>query len=168
LHKGVVMKELKKGKPQGYIWLNLSSDCNQLQWGPVDSATTTFVENPPNSLDMGEIESIATGDLLSAHYKVKRVDDEIYKNGFALLLREGSNSLDFLALERNHYVTWADGLRVMMNQPVACPESTSAIDAVIIADVATRMINLQGLSMPKEKLEVPEVPDNFNFYVKDD
>ena len=44
------MKEVKKGKPQGWMWVVLDVEADSLLWGPADSASSSGpVADTPHS-----------------------------------------------------------------------------------------------------------------------
>ena len=54
LKKGVVMKELKKGKPQGFLFVSLDMDQDCLKWGAAESANVTFAPDQPHVCECSE------------------------------------------------------------------------------------------------------------------
>ena len=74
--------------------------------------------------------------------------------------------VDLMAVDEASFSLWSDALRTQLGRDPVCSSTLENLEVVVMADVAARMINLQGVTELPEAPEVPPPPDNFNFFTQ--
>jgi len=168
LKDGAVFKEFnKKGKNQGnvYIQMACSSDEKEIYWERIPDLTAT-VETYNNSISIDDLAVVLTGQNNPLLAKLKKADEDILNHGFSLQLQDGT-SFDLVAQNQVDFVNWTDGIRLLLGLEMETLETKRAIECLETSDICVRLMNLEGLELPSEPLEIPPPPSNFNFFFGD-
>lgn len=115
---------------------------------------------------MDDVAAVLTGQNNPLLAKLKKADEDILNNGFSIQLQDGT-SFDLIAQNRDDFVNWTDGIRLLLGNKMETAETERAIDVLINSGICVRLMNLEGLTIPTEPLVVPPAPPNFNFYLRD-
>jgi len=170
LREGAVFRELdikQKGKNQTntHFQIQCSADEKELRWERINDRNAT-VENPSNSIIVEDLAAVLTGQDNPLLAKLKKADEDILTFGFSLQMQDGS-SFDLIAQSQDDFVNWTDGIRLLMGLEVESPDTFRAMEILVNAGTCVRLMNLEGINLPKKPLEVPELPPHYNFFLRD-
>ena len=123
----------------------------------IDGNMTVIVE---------DLAAVLTGQDNPLLAKLKKADEDILTYGFSLQMQDGS-SYDLIAQSQDDFVNWTDGIRLLMGLEVESSDSFRAVEILVNAGTCVRLMNLEGISLPKKPLEVPPPPSHYNFFLRD-
>jgi len=152
----------QKGKT---IFYKLTPNFKEIKYGYANVTTTPSETDLPQSVRVSELGSIVVGRNCTIFEKQKKVDDATVALCFQTIFKEGDKSLDFLAMNREDYAIWTDGLRTLMGLDLENDESFRDIDVLVDTELKVRMIELEDGTMATPTL--PVAPADFAFVAGD-
>lgn len=117
-------------------------------------------------VSIDDLAVVLTGQNNPLLAKLKKADEDILNHGFSLQLQDGT-SFDLVAQNQVDFVNWTDGIRLLLGLEMETLETKRAIECLETSDICVRLMNLEGLELPSEPLEIPPPPSNFNFFFRD-
>lgn len=168
LTDGCVFKVLKgqpkeKGKNVGpqFLYAKVSDNHQELGWAPIADAA----ERPaslPNIVKITEIVSVATGAEVPSYAK-KKGPEEVMALSFAYICKDEKLTVEFLASTRDDFVNWVDGMKALIGKAMDCTETLDEAKTLVGLEMKVRLLDLEGIDIPKDPPPIPEVPTDFDF-----
>jgi len=158
-----VLKAQQKGKnvPQQYLFAKLSENHQELGYGPIPD-TSEVPNSLPNIIKVGELSGVVVGQEVPSFNK-KKVSEDMATLSFAIVLKDDKGCVEFMANTRDEFVNWTDGLRALMGKPMECAETLDEAKTLVTLEMKVRLLDLEGIELPKETPSIPEPPPDFDF-----
>ncbi len=102
--------------------------------------------------------------LFSKQKKLSPQDEEIVNFTFSLIHKEPSKSIDFIANNKEEFVAWSDGIRVLLGQRMETNDSLDDIKHLVQLEMRIGMIELEGVetsSIPNQTPSIPPLPVSY-------
>lgn len=148
---------------QQFLYAKVSDNHQDLLWTTVADVN----EKPatiPNIVKISEITSVVLGnDVPSFGGGKKKGPDDIVTLAFAFLLKDEKQNVEFLAITREDFVNWVDGMRALIGKAMECPETLEEAKILVSLEMKVRLLDLEGIDLPKDPPPIPEIPTDFDF-----
>lgn len=151
----------KREKTQNFFYVKVNDNHSELAWAPV----TDVNEKPaslPNVVKVSEIVSVVVGADVPSFNK-KKPSEDIVSLAFAFLCKDEKLNIEFLAINRDDYVNWVDGMKALLGKVMDCPETSEEGKTLVSLEMKVRLLDLEGIEIPKDPPPVPEIPSDFDF-----
>jgi len=153
-----------KNKQPPFMYFKLQENCQDMNWG----FTQTGEQFPTEIqiLKISDCTDVLTGansPLFSKQKKISPQDEEIANLTFSIMLNQAGKSLDCIAINKDDFVNWTDGLRVILSDKVENPETLDDLKNLVNLEAGIRLIEIAGAEIPMEAPKIPALPDNYNF-----
>lgn len=164
LTDGCCFRVLKsaQSKKQLFFYARLNENHTELAWAPVvevNDKPTTY----NTTAKVTDLTSVAVGTDVPSFSKKKAASEEILSLAFAFLHREEKQTIEFLAINREDYVNWVDGMRALLGKAMDCPETSEEAKTLVALEMKMRLLDLEGFEIPKDPPAIPEIPPDFDF-----
>jgi len=153
-----------KNKQPPFMYFKLQENCQDLSWG--FSQTSDQLPTEMQVLKIADCTDVLTGansPLFSKQKKISPQDEEIANLTFSIMLNVAGRSIDCVAVNKEDFVNWSDGLRVILSDKVENPETLEELKSFVNLEVAIKLLELEAVEIPQEAPKVPVLPDNYNF-----
>jgi len=103
--------------------------------------------------------------MFSKQKKLSPQDEEIANLSFSIILKESGKTIDFVAQNREDFVNWTDGLKLLLADRLENAESLEEVKVLVNLELRIRLLELvsEGVQVPNDPPQIPSLPDNFNF-----
>lgn len=159
--KGQQPKEKGKNVGQQYLFAKVSDNHQELGWAPISDVA----ERPAslaNTVKIPEILSVVTGGEVPSYAKKKGAED-VMALSFAYICKDEKLSVEFLANTRDDFVNWVDGMKALIGKAMDCTETIDEAKTLVTLEMKVRLLDLEGIDIPKDPPPIPEVPTDFDF-----
>jgi len=159
-----VLKAQQKGKnvAQQYLFARLSENHQELGYGPISDPTEVPSALPNIIVKVGDLNGVVVGQDVPSFNK-KKVTEDMATLSFAIVLKDDKGCVEFMANSRDEFVNWTDGLRALMGKPMECAETLDEAKTLVTLEMKVRLLDLEGIDIPRETPPVPEPPADFDF-----
>lgn len=76
---------------------------------------------------------------------------------------ERADLLNFIAPNEEVFETWIDGLNVLLDRPMTTPLMETDLERLMKMEMKLRLLDAEGLSLPKEAPPIPRPPPHMDF-----
>ncbi|WAR12228.1 ELMO1-like protein [Mya arenaria] len=148
-----------------YQYWRLSANHKAFFYGDCEDKDTPALEQLPNKLAVHEIMEMVTGKNC-AH--VKQARNKLDSNIAFSLVLEGSRPdeekcFHFSANSEQEYMLWEDGINALLNNPMTSRQTKEDMDILLNMEIKLRLLETEGITIPKEPPPIPPLPENYNF-----
>jgi len=147
------------GSEKNYFFARVNENHSELAWGP-SSDVNDKPGNLPNIVKIADIISVAV-NLDVPSLSKKKLSEEIASLAFAFLGEK--QQVDFLALNKDDFVNWVDGMRALLGKAMDCAETLDEAKTLVALEMKMRLLDLEGFEIPKDPPAIPEIPTDFEF-----
>lgn len=124
-----------------------------------DKSLPTIEDLEPR-LQIADIELLTEGDCpFLKHYKKEY--NQVVKSAFSLVGED--TSLDLVAPDQQTFNYWTDGIKCLKRQPMASEDFQKEMKVLLDMEVKLRLLDLEGVELPKAAPVIPPPPADFNF-----
>jgi len=167
LQQGTTFRVYKpKAKQPPFNFFRLLTNREEFFYGPAMSVNEIPSELP-FSFKLSDCNDLICGNsspLFSKQKKISAQDEDIVGLSFTLQFKEAGKSIEFLACNREDYVNWTDGLRILLQGRIENKETADDLKSLVSLEVRIKMLDLEGSQIPDEAPKIPSsFPDNLNF-----
>eukprot|EP00026_Physarum_polycephalum_P003210 Phypoly_transcript_03220.p1 GENE.Phypoly_transcript_03220~~Phypoly_transcript_03220.p1 ORF type:complete len:700 (+),score=127.66 Phypoly_transcript_03220:236-2335(+) len=146
---------------QSFFFARVNENHTELAWGPVADVHER-PGNLPNTVKVSEITSVALGHDIPSFSK-KKPSEDIVALAFAFLCKDEKQTVEFLAINREDFVNWVDGMRALLGKSMDCAETLEEAKTLVSLEMKMRLLDLEGFEIPKDPPAIPEIPTDFDF-----
>jgi len=131
-------------------------------WNSEKSLPT--IEDLEPRLQISDIRDIIVGadcPFIKEWGKKKDHQHQFVKLAFSLV---GENtSLDLVAPDEQTHNYWVDGINTLLRRPMTSPDYLKEKDILTNMEIKLRLLDLEGVDLPKTAPAIPPPPPDFNF-----
>jgi len=125
-----------------------------------DKSLPTIEDLEPR-LQVADIQLIVNGDCPFLREYKKDSSHQVVNLAFCLV---GENySLDLVAPDQQTFNYWVDGIKCLKQQPMTSEDYKKEMKVLLDMEVKLRLLDLEGVELPKEAPPIPAPPPDFNF-----
>ncbi|XP_060591544.1 engulfment and cell motility protein 2-like isoform X2 [Ruditapes philippinarum] len=147
-----------------YQFWRLSPNHKAFHYGDCNEKEELSLEQLQNKVSVMEIKELVVGKNCLPVKNTKRMQPEL---AFSIVL-ESSRADDevahhFLANNDQEYMIWTDGINALLNCKMTSQKTRQDMDVLLNMEVKLRLLETEGITIPKEPPPIPPMPANFNF-----
>ena len=169
---GVVGKERNK-----YIYVRLSSNHKTLYYGDWnDDKNVPALEQLPHKMLVDDIKEFLTGSDCAREGPGGRGGRHKGGSGnpsdhswlkYAMSITAADKHIDVIPVDLKDAETvfhcWCDAIHALMREEMTSPKVQKDVDMLLSLEVNVRLLDVEGIDLPKEPPPVPPPPPNYNF-----
>ncbi|XP_014250174.1 engulfment and cell motility protein 1 isoform X2 [Cimex lectularius] len=146
-----------------FWYVRLSPSHKVFHYGDCDEKSVPTVENLPNKLAVIDIKALVTGKDCP-HMKDTRGRKTTHQLAFSLTLESVDvQSLDFVAPDEQVFNYWTDGINALLGNKMVSKETENDLETLLSMDIKLRLLDAEGIDIPKEPPPIPDDPPNYDF-----
>lgn len=156
-----------RGKQKEKLWYcRLSPNSRFLHYGDAEGKSAPPLEALPNKLPISEVTDIVFGkdSPLAKEAKFRKGHVQL---AFSLLHGQ-EDHLDFIAPNDHVYSVWTDGLRSLLSREMISEKAREDIETLLNMEMKLLLLDVEDVPIPELPPPVPNLPDDFNFFYKND
>ncbi|GAB6023764.1 Engulfment and cell motility [Chamberlinius hualienensis] len=131
-------------------------DCNENSSGP-------SIEQLPNKVSIVEMKSLLNGKECP-HMKDSKTKKSTAHLAFSIGLDSEVGSLDFVAPTEQIRDYWIDGISALLGYQMPSEEAKNDLETLLSMDIKLRLLDTEGVKIPKDPPPIPDDPPNYDFY----
>lgn len=151
-------------KDKYWFWC-LAPNYKALHYGDCMEAEHPPLELLPSKLPLVDVQRIVTGKDCP-HVGVKIRLQRTNQNGrlaFSIQTENEEDQICFVASTEYEYDMWCDGLNALLGNEMTSNQVKQDTEMLLSMEIKIRLLETEGLPIPKEPPPHPSPPDNFNF-----
>jgi len=155
----------KEAKSSNYTYVRLANGNQDLIYGSGLSADG--IPTDTQTLKVSDVAEVTVGvnsSLFSKQKKLSPQDEEVASLSLSIVMKDQTKpSLDLVAQNRDDFVNWTDGLRVLLSDKFENPETLEELKTLVNLEVRIRLLELEGVEISHDSPKIPPLPENYNF-----
>lgn len=149
-----------------FWFVRLSPNHKILHYGDCDEKSTPSIEELSNKLAVSDIKCLVVGKDCP-HLKDLRGRKITPQMAFSLMVKSDDfevTSLDFVAPDEQIFDYWTDGLNALLKEKMTSRTFENDLETLLSMDIKVRLLDVEGIEIPKDPPEIPEEPEDYDFY----
>ncbi|KAI5642726.1 ELMO/CED-12 family domain-containing protein [Phthorimaea operculella] len=147
-----------------FWFVRLSPNHKVLHYGDCDEKSTPSLEELGTKLPVSDIKCVMTGKDCP-HMKDlrgKRLNTHL---SFSLILKSAEvPSLDFVAPDEQIFDYWTDGINALLKEKMTSKSFENDLETLLSIDLKVRLLDAEGIDIPQEPPQIPDEPEDYEFY----
>ncbi|XP_053402793.1 engulfment and cell motility protein 1-like [Mercenaria mercenaria] len=147
-----------------YQFWRLSPNHKAFHYGDCTESEEPSLEQLQNKVSVVDIKELVTGKNCLPVKNAKRLQPEL---AFSMVLESSRSDEEvahhFLANTEQEYMIWTDGINALLNLKMISPKTKQDMEVLLNMEVKLRLLETEGITIPKEPPPIPPLPANFNF-----
>lgn len=147
-----------------FWFVRLSPNHKVLHYGDCDEKSTPSLEELGNKLAVADIKCVITGKDCP-HMKDLRGRKITPPLAFSLMLKSSEiTSLDFVAPDEQIFDYWTDGVNALLKEKMSSKSFENDLQTLLSMDIKVRLLDAEGIDIPKDPPQIPDEPEDYDFY----
>ncbi|KAL4234046.1 Engulfment and cell motility protein 3 [Mactra antiquata] len=150
-----------KGK---YQYWRLAPNHKAFHFGDCGENEEPNIEQLPNKVLITDIKELAVGkNCAPARNQNRRMQ---YDLAFSIIMDQepaDESSHYFLAETDEVFMIWTDGINVLINNKMTSGKTKRDLEVLLNMEVKLRLLETEGITIPKDPPPIPPLPKDFNF-----
>lgn len=147
-----------------FWFVRLSPNHKVLHYGDCDEKSTPSLEELGNKLAVTEIKCVITGKDCP-HMKDLRGRKTTPHLAFSLIPKSAEVvSLDFVAPDEQVFDYWTDGVNALLKEKMTSKSFANDLQTLLSMDIKVRLLDAEGIDIPQDPPQIPEEPEDYDFY----
>jgi len=146
-----------------YTFCRLTANHKTLCYGDCDDTADHTHENLNNKLLVNDIKGLFTGNDCP-HAKEKKGTKGLPTHLMFSIIQDGTeDTINFTAPTDDDFCMWIDGINALIGSPMTSKLKDQHLAILLNMEVKLRLLDTEGLEIPKEQPEIPPEPPNYDF-----
>ncbi|XP_013149226.1 PREDICTED: engulfment and cell motility protein 1 [Papilio polytes] len=146
-----------------FWFVRLSPNHKVLHYGDCDEKSTPSLEELGNKLAVSDIKCVVMGKDCP-HMKDLRGRKVTPHLAFSLILKSAEETLDFVAPDEQIFDYWTDGINALLKEKMTSRCFENDLETLLSMDIKVRLLDAEGIDIPQDPPQIPEEPDDYDFY----
>lgn len=147
-----------------FWFVRLSPNHKVLHYGDCDEKSTPTLEELGNKLAVTDIKCVVVGKDCP-HMKDLRGRKINPQLAFSLILKSAEvTSLDFVAPDEQIFDYWTDGINALLKEKMSSKSYENDLETLLSMDIKVRLLDAEGIDIPQDPPQIPEEPEDYDFY----
>ncbi|XP_022814334.1 engulfment and cell motility protein 1 [Spodoptera litura] len=147
-----------------FWFVRLSPNHKVLHYGDCDEKSTPSLEELGNKLPVTDIKCVITGKDCP-HMKDLRGRKITPHLAFSLIIKSAEvTSLDFVAPDEQIFDYWTDGINALLKEKMSSKSFENDLETLLSMDIKVRLLDAEGIDIPKDPPQIPDEPEDYDFY----
>lgn len=147
-----------------FWYVRLSPNHKVLHHGDCDEKSTPSLEELGNKLSVADVKSVVTGKDCP-HMKDLRGRKINPSLAFSLILKSAEvTSLDFVAPDEQIFDYWTDGVNALLKEKMTSKSYENDLETLLSMDIKVRLLDAEGIDIPQDPPQIPDEPEDYDFY----
>ncbi|KAG6449390.1 hypothetical protein O3G_MSEX006026 [Manduca sexta] len=147
-----------------FWFVRLSPNHKVIHYGDCDEKSTPSLEELGNKLAVADIKCVIIGKDCP-HIKDLRGRKITPHLAFSLILKSAEmTSLDFLAPDEQIFDYWTDGINALLKEKMSSKSFENDLQTLLSMDIKVRLLDAEGIDIPQDPPQIPDEPDDYDFY----
>lgn len=147
-----------------FWFVRLSPNHKVLHYGDCDEKNTPTLEELGNKLTVTDIKCVVLGKECP-HMKDLRGRKINPHLAFSLILKSAEvTSLDFVAPDEQIFDYWTDGINALLKEKMSSKSFENDLETLLSMDIKVRLLDAEGIDIPQDPPQIPEEPEDYDFY----
>ncbi|CAH0406825.1 unnamed protein product [Chilo suppressalis] len=147
-----------------FWFVRLSPNHKVLHYGDCDEKSTPSLEELGNKLAVADIKCVVVGKDCPHMKDLKGRKINLHL-AFSLILKSAEvTSLDFVAPDEQVFDYWTDGINALLKEKMSSKSFESDLETLLSMDIKVRLLDAEGIDIPQDPPQIPEEPEDYDFY----
>ncbi|CAG9785776.1 unnamed protein product [Diatraea saccharalis] len=147
-----------------FWFVRLSPNHKVLHYGDCDEKSTPSLEELGNKLAVADIKCVVVGKDCPHMKDLKGRKINLHL-AFSLILKSAEvTSLDFVAPDEQIFDYWTDGINALLKEKMSSKSFESDLETLLSMDIKVRLLDAEGIDIPQDPPQIPEEPEDYDFY----
>lgn len=147
-----------------FWYVRLSANHKVLHYGDCDEKSTPSLEELGYKLPVSDIKCIITGKDCP-HMKDLRGRKITPHLAFSLIPKSAEvQSLDFVAPDEQIFDYWTDGINALLKEKMTSKHFENDLQTLLSMDIKVRLLDAEGIDIPQDPPQIPDEPEDYDFY----
>ncbi|KAI1303037.1 Engulfment and cell motility protein 1 [Halotydeus destructor] len=149
-----------------FWFCRLSSNFKVFHYGDCDENKIPTIDELGYKLPLVDIKAMVSGKDCS-HMKESKSKKPTFALAFSLILdSEQDEPLNFVAPNEKSFAYWTDGVNALLGKDMVSSEYEHDLETLLSMEIKLRLLDTEGVTIPKTPPEVPPPPPNYDFNLK--
>ncbi|XP_049868294.1 engulfment and cell motility protein 1 [Pectinophora gossypiella] len=147
-----------------FWFVRLSPNHKVLHYGDCDEKSTPSLEELGTKLAVTDIKCVVVGKECP-HMKDLRGRKINAHLAFSLILKSNEvTSLDFVAPDEQVFDYWTDGINALLKEKMCSNSFNNDLETLLSMDIKVRLLDAEGIDIPQDPPQIPDEPEDYDFY----
>jgi engulfment/cell motility protein 1 len=158
---------MKLRRTDKFFYCRLSPNHKVLHYGDCSENATPSIDQLTNKLAVVDIKELLTGKDCP-HVKDKNKTKLNPSFAFSIVSSENINQepVNFVAANEETFCIWTDAINALLGKPMVSPQLVKDLDTLLSMEIKLRLLDTEGITIPKSPPVIPPDPPNYDFVVK--
>lgn len=149
-----------------FWFVRLSPNHKVLHYGDCDEKSTPSIEELSSKLAVSDIKCLVVGKDCP-HLKDLKNRKTLLALAFSLMVKSAEfevTSLDFVAPDDQTFSYWTDGVNALLKEKMTSKIFEHDLETLLSMDIKVRLLDAEGIDIPQDPPEIPDEPEDYDFY----
>ncbi|KAK3086881.1 hypothetical protein FSP39_024837 [Pinctada imbricata] len=155
-----------KGRTKDRSWYwRLSPNHKAFHFSECGENDKPSLDQLNNKLQVSEIKSLLVGKDCP-HVREKNKAKSNYNSGLAFAIQPNTDNAEcycFIAKDEKEFDMWTDGINVLLSNEMTSNQMNQDLEMLLSMEIKIRLLDTEGITIPKEPPPIPPEPDNYDF-----